>query len=184
MFEFERKGRKRFGWLQLVLGILLMLAGVYAMLHPVGTVSGEAFLYGVAAVVTGAVDILLYIHLERRTGFGPVFSLVTGIFSLLAGVLILLRPGAGRWYLVILFPVWFLAHCLSNLARLPLTRWVIGSTNYYISLVLNILGLIISFMMMFSPVLSMLSLPLLISGYLILLGADSVVSAVQTLRNC
>lgn len=184
MFDYDSKERKHFGWLQLILGAILIIAGIYALYHPAAALSGAALLYGAAAIVTGIVDILIYVRLERRTGFGPVFSLVTGIFSLIAGVIILFQPGAGEWTLVILFPIWFLAHCLSNLARLPLTRWITDSVNYYISLILNILGLLIGFMMLFSPAMSLFSLPLLISVYLIVLGIDSVILGIQALRKC
>lgn len=184
MFEYDSKDRKRFAWLELILGILLTAAGIYALLHPAETLSGATLFYGLVAVVTGIIDILLFIYLERRTGFGPVFSLVTGILSLLAGAIILIRPMAGQWTLVILFPIWFFAHCLSNLTQLPLTRWIVGDINYYVSLGLNILGLIISVMMLFSPMLSLISLPLLIGGYLVVSGIDSAVLALRALYNC
>jgi len=169
--------KSKFGWLELILGILLILLGIYAFTNPSTALTTVVIIYGLVSIVTGIADIVLYVKLERRTGFGPVASLVAGILSILAGLLIVLNPGAGKWLFTIFFPIWFIAHCISRLANLGVTRVVAGNAYYYFSLVVNILGLLLGFMMILNPWISVLSFSYIIGIYMILLGVGSIVMA-------
>ena len=135
----------------------------------------------ILALVTGIIDIVFYVKLEQRTGFGPGLSLAGGILSILAGLMILLYPSAGAWALVVLFPIWFIAHCISRLTRLPLVRLAGRSGYYYFTLVLNILGIVLGFIMIVDPLISLFSLGYVIGMYLLILGIDSLVAALDLL---
>lgn len=134
-------------------------------------------LYGIIAVVTGVSDIAFYIKMERRTGFGPAVSLVTGILQLLAGVLLVLHPGAGTMLISIMFPLWFIAHCISKLSHLDVIRFRTGTANYYLTMVLNVIGLALGFIMLFNPVLSVNTVGFVMAFYLVVLGIDSLTIA-------
>ena len=113
------RSKKTLGWGELALGILLIALGIFSFARPESALAGVTYLYGILALVTGIIDIVFYVKLEQRTGFGPGHSLAGGILSILAGLMILLYPSAGAWALVVLFPIWFIAHCISRLTRLP-----------------------------------------------------------------
>ena len=87
--------RSRYGWLELIEGILLILLGIYTLCNPGGMLRGITFAYGFLAVITGISDIVFYAKTERYIGFGPTIALVTGILSLLAGLMLLMYPYAG-----------------------------------------------------------------------------------------
>ena len=129
----------------------------------------------------GVADILLYIRVERFTGFGPIVSLVSGALSVMTGVMLLVYPNAGKWVMSLLFPLWFLTHCISNLTHLNWVRLTAGRVNYTISLVLNILGIVLATLMLLHPVLSAVSMSLTIGFYLILLGVDGIVLALSSM---
>lgn len=177
-----KKGRG-LGIVELILGILLILLGLFTFLHPSSVLGGIAAVYGAIALITGIADIVFYAKMERRTGFGPVVSLVTGILSVIAGILILFNLSAGAWLVATLFPIWFLAHCISRLAQLPFTRMTSGSAAFWFSLVLNILGLVLGVLLLANPVLSILSSGWIIGAYLIALGMDSLFYALSLLSN-
>ena len=84
--------RSRYGWLELIEGILLILLGIYTLCNPGGMLRGITFAYGFLAVITGISDIVFYAKTERYIGFGPTIALVTGILSLLAGLMLLMYP--------------------------------------------------------------------------------------------
>ena len=128
---------------------------------------------------TGIMDIVFYARVERHTGFGPMTALVSGILSVMCGFMLLVYPSAGQWAMTLLFPLWFLTHCISNLTHLNWVRLVAGRVNYTISLVLNILGIMLATLMLLHPVLSAVSMSLTIGFYLILLGVDGIVLALS-----
>ncbi len=177
------RNRKLLGWGELILGVLLILLGIYTFANPATAVTGVTVIYGVFALVTGILDIVYYVKLEQRTGFGPVFSLVGGILSIIAGILILFNLSVGTWVLVVLFPIWFIAHCIARLAHLPFIRLSAGNGYYYFTLVVNILGLLLGLLMIFNPVLSFISVGYLIGMYLLFLGIDSLVFALTLLNS-
>ena len=76
------KRRSEFGWLELIIGIVFVALGILTLARPDWSLSGMVCAYGVAAVVMGIVDILLFIRVEHFTGFGPVLSLMPGSSAL------------------------------------------------------------------------------------------------------
>ena len=52
--------RSRYGWLELIEGILLILLGIYTLCNPGGMLRGITFAYGFLAVITGISDIVFY----------------------------------------------------------------------------------------------------------------------------
>lgn len=173
------RNRSAFGWAELAEGILLVLLGIHTFTHPVSAITGFVILYGIMAVLMGIADILLYIRMERYTGFGPVISLITGTLSVMSGVMLLFYPEAGEIVLSILFPIWFIAHCISRLAHINDMRFLTGNFTYYFTMILNILGLVLGTLMLLNPWLSLLSIRYIVSFYLILLGIDCIILAVS-----
>lgn len=112
------KRRSGFGWLELAVGVLLIVLGVLVFTKPDIALTSMIFAYGVAAVIMGIADIMLYIEVERYIGIGPVLSLISGILSVMSGVMLVACPGAGVIVLTVLFPIWFMAHCVSRLTHL------------------------------------------------------------------
>ena len=116
--------RRRSGYvlLEWIIGILFIVFGIYSYIRPDNMLTGIVILYGVIAIVSGIADILFYIRTERYTGFGPTICLISGIFSIMAGFMLAVYPNAGKWILVLLLPVWFIAHCVSRLTHLNYIR--------------------------------------------------------------
>ena len=135
------------------------------------------------AIVTGIADIIFYVKMEKYMGFGPVLALVSGVLSVLAGAMLLMYPDAGQLVIVMLIPIWFIAHSIARLSHLPLIKLGAGKKFYIFSLVLNIIGIIMGVLMIFSPRFAFVSASVLIGGYLILLGIDCVIMSGSYWKN-
>ena len=174
------KRKNGFGWSELIVGVLLILLGIFAFIRPESTLTGAVVIYGVIAIVMGIEDLVVYARLSRFIGFGPMLSLISGILSVMCGVMLLANPNVGKWALTILLPIWFIAHCISELTRTNLIRLIGNPFYYYFSLILNILGLVLGFVMIFSPALSFVTLRAIcymVAIYLILFGIESIIAA-------
>ena len=169
--------RSGFGWIELIVGVALIAMGLFTFTRPQEALTGLVLFYGGVATVMGVVDIVFYVKTEEHMGFAPTISLISGILSLLAGLMLMLHPGAGRWAMIIFFPLWFIAHCISRLAGLSFTRLTAGRFVYYLTLAINALGLALGVLMLARPALTLMSATVTIGCYLILLGIDSVVTA-------
>ncbi len=174
--------RKRtgFGWSELLVGVLLILLGIFTFARPESMLTGAVVIYGILAILMGVEDIVVYARLARFTGFGPTLSLVTGILSVMCGVMLIANPNVGKWALTVLLPIWFVAHCIAELTRTNLIRLIGNPFYYYFSLTLNVLGLILGFVMLFSPAMSFMTIRAIcymVAVYLILFGIESVIAA-------
>ena len=173
------RGRSGFGWLELAEGILLILLGGYTFARPGHALTGFILVYGIMALIMGVADILLYVRIERYIGFGPIVSLISGTLSVMSGVVLLFHPNAGKIVLTVLFPLWFIAHCISRLSNLNTVRLFTGNFNYYVTLILNIIGLVLGTLMLINPWISWVSIRYIISVYLVVLGVDCIVLAIS-----
>jgi uncharacterized membrane protein HdeD (DUF308 family) len=86
-------------WLPLLLGVISVVAGIYAVLAPAVTALVLVLLMAVNAILTGALDIAMAVRLRRaQRGHWPL--LLGGAVSILFGALVIAAPGAGALALV------------------------------------------------------------------------------------
>ena len=91
-------------WLILLLGLVSIGAGVSTILYPGLTALVLVLVMGANALVTGVLDIAVAIRL-RKAMRGEWLLIVTGIISIVFGVLVFLFPGAGALALAWLISV-------------------------------------------------------------------------------
>lgn len=77
--------RSSFGWLELLTGIFIFILGILVFAFPNFIITSMVIFFGIAAIIMGVTDIILFIRVERYTGFGPILSLITGIISVMSG---------------------------------------------------------------------------------------------------
>lgn len=171
------RNRSGFGWLEFTEGILLIMLGIFTFIRPNGMLTGIVVIYGIIAIIMGVVDIIFYIRVEQHIGVGPVVSLISGILSVMSGVMLLIFPRAGKMALSLLFPIWFCAHCISRLSHLHIIRRIAGNFYYYFTLIIYVIGLVMGLIMAFFPMISLLFNGYVIGIYLIIFGVDCLMMA-------
>ena len=165
--------RSSYGWLELVIGILLSVLGIYSFFRPVDYLTTLIVIYGIAALVTGIADIVFYCKMERHIGFAPTISLATGVLGVMAGLVLMVHPGAGRWAIGLFFPL----GDVYKRQHLSVVRLIAGTTFYAFDMIINILGIILGVLMLLTPQVTLLSMNLVIGFYLLLLGIDCIIEA-------
>ena len=91
--------------------------------------------------------------------------------------MLLVYPNAGKWVLSLLFPIWFIAHCLSRLSHLNTIRFIAGNFVYWFTMIVNIIGLVLGVVMIFSPNISVAAVAYIVGAYLVLFGIDCIILA-------
>lgn len=91
---FARAGRERGWWVLLLDGFLGIAAGVATLVWPGITATLLLLLIAVWAIVTGVVEIVVAIRLRREIE-GEFFLILSGVLSVLLGLFLIARPGAG-----------------------------------------------------------------------------------------
>jgi uncharacterized membrane protein HdeD (DUF308 family) len=111
-------------WVLLMLGLVSIGAGTIAVIHPALTALVLILLMGANALVTGVLDVVVAIRL-RKFIRGEVLLVLTGIASIVFGVIVFLYPmGAGALALVWLISIYaIITGVLLLAAALRIRTW-------------------------------------------------------------
>lgn len=103
--------RKAGGWV-IVWGVLLIVAGVLAILEPPIAALAAELLLGWLFVFAGIVQIVYAFHQRGEEGFGLKF--LSGLLALVLGIFLLLRPIAGIASIALLIGAFMFASGVSS----------------------------------------------------------------------
>ena len=81
------RNRSRFGWIELIEGILLIILGIFSFLRPDSMLSGFVMFFGLIALCIGILDIIFYVRTEEHVGFAPTIALMSGCLSAVAALI-------------------------------------------------------------------------------------------------
>ncbi|HZQ61094.1 MAG TPA: HdeD family acid-resistance protein [Casimicrobiaceae bacterium] len=104
----SQRGQDEDWWLLLLLGIVGIVAGAIAIMHPGITALVLVLIMGANALVTGVLDIVMAIRL-RKVMRGEWLLMLAGAISIVFGVWVFLYPGAGALALVWLISIYAIA---------------------------------------------------------------------------
>ena len=75
------RNRSRFGGIELIEGILLIILGIFSFLRPDSMLSGFVMFFGLIALCIGILDIIFYVRTEEHIGFAPTIALISSSFA-------------------------------------------------------------------------------------------------------
>ena len=112
IFAFSHEARHR--WLEGILGLIYVIAGIYLLVHPVGALLALTLLLSCFLIVYGVFALVLAFQMRPAPGWGWV--LFDAIVAILLGFLIYLHwPGASDWIIGTLFGISFIISGVSRL---------------------------------------------------------------------
>ncbi|BDR60254.1 HdeD family acid-resistance protein [Lactobacillus xylocopicola] len=169
------RGNRGFNWAAFISGILMIIAGLFLILHPNKALHAFVLLFAILSIVQGFVWLAVYSRFRYIISFSWL-SIISGVLDIIIGVAFLYSYDAAGLTIAYLFAFWFLFDSISGL----LFSWHlrdISSFYFWINLILNILGLLIAVSLLFNPALSALTLIWLVSFWLLLFGIGEILAA-------
>ena len=139
-----RRDSTGWGWV-LTSGILGVLIGIVALLYPGAAIIGAAFVLGIGLIVQGIMEIVAAFRAETGTA-GRGWLGAFGVIALIAGILVVFRPGGGVLVLVWGLIIWFLFAGINDLI-------VAGSQREHRgwNITLGVLGILAAIVLIVSP---------------------------------
>ena len=151
-------------WLVGLLGLLAIAAGVLAIVYPNITLLALGLIVGIYLVIAGMAYVSLG-TLDNQTASGRVLRVIVGFLSILAGLVCLVRPGAGVLALLIVLSFWFILVGVADLARAIDVR-----EHRVISVLLGIVSIAAGVIIVANPDIGLTTLALLAGIGLIVRG--------------
>ena len=164
-------------YIPLIIGIFLIAVGIYVFTVPLETYLTLSVLFSISFIIVGLLDIIFSIR-NRQILEGWGWYLVGGLLSLAAGIILIIYPGISITILpfVVGFTLLFLSFLLMGFS---FEMKNLGITDWGYSLVLSVLGVIFSFMLIVSPLVSGISLVTITGISLISIGTSSIALSID-----
>lgn len=168
--------RRMFDWYSFALGILFVIAGLMTFFNPASSLLAIVVMFGIVALVAGIYQVWFHDDVRRLLGRAPIWLLISGILDIVIGAFLILHLGIGMRVLPYFFAVWFIFDSLAGLVTASLLR-TFDKQYFWISVILDVIGVILGFLLLFKPVVSALTLATLVSLYLLIYGAYHIMRA-------
>jgi uncharacterized membrane protein HdeD (DUF308 family) len=159
-------------WLIGLLGVLSIVVGVLAIVYPDITLLALGLIVGIYLVIAGASYIGLATVESPTSGGTRVLRMLVGFFSILAGLICLVRPGAGVLALLIALSFWFILTGVADLARALDVR-----EHRVISAILGVVSIAAGVIVVANPDIGLATLALLAGIGFIVRGTVEVMAA-------
>jgi uncharacterized membrane protein HdeD (DUF308 family) len=159
-------------WLVGLLGVLSIAVGVLAIVYPNITLLALGLIVGIYLIIAGSAYIGLATVESQTSGGGRVLRFIVGFLSILAGLICLVRPGAGVLALLITLSFWFILTGVADLARAIDIR-----ENRVISIILGVVSIAAGVIVVANPDIGLTTLALLAGIGFLVRGTVEVMAA-------
>ena len=159
-------------YIPLIIGVILIAAGIYALMVPLETYLTLSVLFSFSFIIIGLLNIFFSIRNHKiLQGWG--WYLVGGLLSLAAGIILNIYPGISIVILpfVVGFTLLFFSFLLLGYS---FEMKNMGILNWGNAAILSVFGVIFSFMLIVSPLVSGISLVTITGVSFIFIGASSI----------
>jgi uncharacterized membrane protein HdeD (DUF308 family) len=158
-------------WVVGLLGLISIVAGVLALAFPDITLLALGLFVGINLVLMGAVWVALG-TLEEHSPGGRILRIIVGILAELAGLVCLVRPGAGVLALLLALAFWFIITGMADL-----TRAMEEHEHRVIAGLLGVIGIAAGVVIVANPDIGLTTLALLAGIAFIVRGTVEVMAA-------
>lgn len=172
------KSTKLHNWLMFICGVIVFIFGILVFTMPSLTVTAVGIFAGIGILIEG-ISRIIHFFKDKKSEIPSGLILFGGIIDLVFGLIILLNLQATALVLCLLVGVWFLFVSIMRIvASFEMKK--AGMQYWWLILVLGILSTILSFFVIWNPLLGAVlivinvAIVLISSGLMIIAEAFSV----------
>lgn len=172
----EMPGKRMF-WELLLIGLALIIGGVFSLLDPDRTFHLILTVLGLVALVTGLAFAIRFIRVRASYGWRSALSLTLSLFFFLVAFLFLVKPNQTTNFLMYLVGFWLIAYAVFALLGAFALR-LFNRGLFAVSLVFAVLLLAAGLIIVIAPSILGISIGLLIGITMLVNGLEFVLLAV------
>lgn len=166
--------------LSIASSILFIILGIIILIFPKISLSIFSYLIGISAILLG----IYLIYLEVR--YGSIFTLIdtslSGILSILLGIIILIYPKTVAIFIPIVLGIWFIMSSFMKLRISYYLKYISGSL-YLSTLIMNILSVICGIIFIINPLTSSTVITIYIAILLIIYSISNLSEIIILKKN-
>ena len=170
---------KKFTNYVILISILAIVLGIVLIAYPGFSLKALGIIVGAYLVVQGIMYIILDIKAWRL--FIPFEGMLKGILSLILGILLLKNPETIATYIGLILGIYIIVHSFSGIKLAASLRFT--GAPWILMIILNIINIILGGLILYSPVMSALSLTMYIGIVLIIYSVVNIVYMIVVKKN-
>lgn len=152
---------KKVDWSGLIIGILLFIMAVIVFIYPVENFFAVTWLIGLLAIINGFLEIIFRRARKFLLGISQGWTIALGILNIIFGILIMFNLGAGFLFLSYYFAAWFIIGASINLFTVT-PAGAASKGMRILTIILDILFLIAAVILLFNPLLTAVTVSIII----------------------
>ena len=168
--------KKKFSWSDLLIGILYILAAITFFSRPVLALGTLVIWFGVLAIIKGILNFVAYSKIRKTTGAKATALIVAGVLNIIIGIILLFNIPTGAFVVGYLFALWFITDSISHVLNAGYLKEK-SKFAYWTSIILNVFCAFVGFSLFFNPIVSALTVPILVGVYFMLFGIERIIAA-------
>ena len=173
--KHDRKDRKMF-WELLIVGLILIFGGLFSLICPMQTFTLILKALGIIALTTSLAFVVRFFRMRTTYGWRSSISLTLAVFSLVVGLLFLIKPEETSNFLMYMIGFWFIAYAVFALfASFSLRSFSLSL--FWSVLIIGLLMLLAGVILVVMPQAFGLSLGIMIGISLLLNGLEFILLA-------
>lgn len=164
-------------WLFVILGVFLIIGGIWVMMTPVGSYISLSIFFSAMVFVNGIFDIVFSIS-NRQMLKGWGWYLTGGILEVLIGVILVIHPGITMAILPFVLGFWLMTGAVSTISgAFDLKSFHVKGWGWV--LVLGVLLMISGFMVMANPIFGSGAIVIITSVAIITYGSSYIIFGIK-----
>lgn len=164
-------------YLPLLIGVLFLIIGLYTMFSPAEAYVTLAILFSLSFIFSGLSDLIFAIA-NRNEIDNWGWTLAMGILTLLVGIILYIHPEISMITLPFILGFLFLFRSVAGIG-LALDMKAYGVQSWGYLMLLGVLGIILSFLMIWNPLFAGMTLVALTGLTLLTIGIFHVILALK-----
>lgn len=172
------KLEKKFGWLDLILGMMLIFLSFIILQNPGASLLGSILTFGIIGIFSGIKNLVLFFMIKKETEEKEWTLILMSILDFLVGVMLLTDIYVGIMSIAILLPTWILISSIIGLMNNSKIKFI-SKSLYWVRIVFYIICIILSFMMYMQPESSIITFVVLLGFNILMLGIIHVIEAFE-----
>lgn len=151
------------------LGVLFLVLSFYTFSNPAINLVSIIIIFGMLAIYKGVIELVANVQAKQVKG------IVVGVVDLIVGIYLLLHIFLGLILLPYVFAIWFTVDSIILLTNHLKHEQKNGL--HWLLVVLDIVGIVIGLSLFLDPIVSALTLSLLVSIYILLAGVNYMITS-------
>src|SRR5699024_262129 len=169
----------KFRWPSFVIGGIFLIIGIVIFSYPVENFYAITWLIGLFSLISGILEIVFRRANKKVMGVPSGWTFVLGIINIVFGLVVMFNSAESSVFLIYIFAVWFMINnVIAIFTVTPAERS--NGMFHLLSIILNVLGILIAIVLLFSPLLAAVFISFMIGFMFALFGVFYVIDALSS----